>query len=106
MVDLVRVRFVLYRHLWVNASRTVAGKMKNANDVRELVSITAEFFISLVVLIGGGFLLYTGNNTEAATSAITAVVTFWFIRRQSEQQTKSTEKLLNAQKKEPTDPPQ
>lgn len=69
----------------------------NIREVKELVSITSEFFISLVVLLGGGWLLYTGKSPEMASSAITAVITFWFIRRQSEQQTKSTESLINAQ---------
>lgn len=61
------------------------------DSMRELVSITAEFLISLVVLVGGGVLLYTGSNTEIASAAISTVLVYWFTSRQNDKHVKQLE---------------
>ena len=72
------------------------------DNVKEVITISAEFFISIIVLIGGGVLLYAGNNTEIASSAIATVLTFWFVRRQNESQAKLLNEAQQQQANTPT----
>lgn len=60
--------------------------------MREVLSLTYELVITLVILIGGGSLLYLFKGTTSfeailalVAATISAITTFWFSRRNAEQ---------------------
>lgn len=62
--------------------------------MREVLSLSYEFIISLVVLVGGGFMVYSEHGVEVGVSSVTAVITFWFARRQQEQNQAQNQKQI------------
>lgn len=52
--------------------------------MREVLSLSYEFLLSLLIIGGGGYMMFEGKETALVSAIIGSVVTFWFSRRQTE----------------------